>query len=302
MEGALAEQPAAQTRGQARFSVVALTLRQFSQHPVAEQTRLKAQLEALTAIAIQRVVPSDRLVLDTLDGLVVVVLSSAEEAVKVAESAHDGAADLPLCIALSYGPVKASGDGAAGARFVGDGIVSALTLAGLATRGRMLLSRPFRDALAQSAPHRIRGLSPAGALTDASLRSHEVFTVDPNATASVRRRFMAITGAAVIAILAIGIGARVLHSKPGVIQLEISPEGEVFVDGQLKGKSPPLTRVAVSPGVHTIEVQNGSYAPLRLELNLKPGEELKVAHSFGGRRPRQEGDSFLEDVWRRLSR
>ena len=291
-----------QPRDQPRFSVAALMLREFSQRPVPEQTRLKAQLEAVAAIAIQRLAPQDRLVLDALDGLVIVVLSGAEDALELAESAHAAMADLPLCIALDYGPVKSSGDAAGASRFVGDGIVSAVTLAALATRGRMLLSRSFRDALADTAPHRVHALSPLGALTDSSLRSHEVFTLERAAAAAARRRVMVSAGAAVLAILGMGIGARLMHAKPGVIQLEISPEGEVFVDGELKGRSPPLTRLAVSPGPHTIEVQNTSYAPLRLELNLKPAEEIKVTHAFGGRRPRKEGDSFLEDVWRRLSR
>lgn len=284
------------------FSVVALILREFSRLPVAEQAKLKSQLEALTAIAVQRLALSDRIVLDTLEGLVLLVLSGPLDALEVAQSALAGAADLPLCIAINYGPVKRSADAPARSRFMGDGIVSAVTLANLATRGRLLLSRPFRDALAAVAPHRVTTLVPVGALTDATLRSHELFTVDSAAPASVRRRLTMSAGAAALAILGIGIATRLLRTRPAVIQLEISPHGEVFVDGELKGKSPPLTRLAVSPGPHTIEVRNDAYAPLRLEMNLKPAEEMKVTHAFGGRGPRKEGDSFVEEVWRRLTR
>lgn len=292
------EAPAAE----ARFSVVALLLREFSRYPVALQTKLKSQLEALTAIAIQALRPSDRLVLETLDGLVIVVLSGPEAALDVAQNALAAATDLPLCLAVNYGPVKRSQDSGATPRFAGDGIVSAVTLANLATRGRVVLSRPFREALELFAPHRTRTLMPLGAFTDATLRSHELFTVDAAAAAGVRRRFMMGATAAVLGILTIGVAARLMYTKPAVIQFEITPHGDVFVDGELKGKSPPLSRLAVSPGAHTIEVHHASYAPLRLEMNLKPAEEMKVTHAFGGRRPRKEGDSFLEDVWRRLSR
>jgi PEGA domain-containing protein len=288
--------------GQVGFSVIALILRDFSRHAVAEQAKLKSQLEALTAIAIQRLSQSGRLVLDTLDGLVIVVLSGPEHALEVAESAQAAAADLPVCIAVNYGPVKKSADAGDSPRFVGDGIVSAVTLANLATRGRLLLSRPFRDALNTAAPQRITALTPIGALTDASLRSHELFTLDPAAAAAVRRRFMLTAGAAALGILGIGVATRLLHAKPAMIQFEISPHGEVFVDGELRGKSPPLSRLAVSPGAHTIEVHNDAYAPLRLQMNLKPAEEMKVTHAFGGRKPRKQGDSFVEDVWRRLTR
>ena len=284
------------------FSVIALLLRDFPRLSVTEQTRLKGELEALTANSVQRLALSDRLVLDTHEGLVVIVLSGPVDALEAAQSVMQGMGELPLCIAVNFGPVKRTADEPARARFMGDGIVSAITLANLATRGRLLLSRPFRDALATVAPQRLGSLLAVGALTDASLRSHELFTVDPVAVAGVRRRLLMGAGAAALGILSIGIATRLLRTRPALIEFEITPHGEVFVDGEPKGRTPPLRHLTVSPGAHTIEVRNDSYAPLRLQMNLKPAEEMKVTHAFGGRRPRKEGDSFVEDLWRRLTR
>jgi hypothetical protein len=57
----------------ARASVVVLKIQEFRRRPVADQTRLKAQLEALVALAIQPLPAADRIVLETPDGAVLVV-------------------------------------------------------------------------------------------------------------------------------------------------------------------------------------------------------------------------------------
>lgn len=287
-------------------SVVAFSLKNFSRQPVAEQARQKAQLEALAAIATQPLEAADRMVLEAPEGLCIVVLADPGDALGVAERAQAGAADLPLCIAVNHGPVKPITDPSGGTRFVGDGLLSAVTLANLATRGRLLVSRSFRDALASLAPHHARKLNSVGALTDATLRAHELFTPDPAAAGLERRRLMIAGGLATLVILGAGVGIRTIRSgasQSALIQFDITPHGDVFVNGELKGTSPPLMQVAVKPGVHAIEVRNGDHAPLRLELNLKAAEEAKVKHTFVGRRPaRKEGDSYLEELWRRMKR
>lgn len=285
----------------AGWSVIALLLKEFSRQAVAEQARLKSQLEALVAIAVQPLSPEGRIVLDAPEGLVVVVLANPNEALAVAERAQAGAADLPVCLAVNYGPVKAMKDASGAPRLVGDGILSAVTLANLATRGRMLLSRPFREAVVRIAPHRARTLVSVGAFTDATVRSHELFTIDPRAAILSRRRLIAGGGLAVLGIVGAGIAVRVMRERPAVIQFEISPRGDIFVDGVMKGRSPPVNRIEVSPGSHTIEVRNEPHAPLKLEMRLRSAEEVRVSHAFGTRRAeRKEGDSFVEDIRRRL--
>jgi len=264
---------------------------------------LKSQLEALVAIAVQLLPASDRIVLEAPEGLVVVVLAGPVAGLEVAERLANGAADLPLRIAVNRGPVKAIADGGAVPRLAGDGIVASLTLASLATRGRLLVSRSMREALLAAAPHRAKGLASVGVLTDATLRSHQIFTPDPHAARAGRRRVMLLGSAAATAVLGLGVAARLVRQDaepPAVIRFEITPNGEIYVDGVLKGKSPPLTTLAVSPGAHLLEVRSEGFPPLQLKTNLKAGEELKVSHAFPGRKARKEGDSVVEDIMRRL--
>jgi hypothetical protein len=184
---------------------------------------------------------------------------------------------------------------------VGDGIAAADTLSGLAARSGLFVSRPMREALHAVAPSRAAALTSLGTLTDAALRTHELFALDRRAAHSARRRIMVGAVAAGVAVLGMGIMVRVL--RPATIEFDITPRGDIFVNGELKGTTPPLTRIQVASGLHTIEVRNEPYAPLRLEMRLKPAEEMKVVHAFGGRRSaRKEGDSLVEELWRRLQR
>ncbi len=293
----------------ADVSVIGLTIREFARQPVADQARLKAQLEALAAIAIQSVGAADRVVLEAPEGLVVTVLGSPEDALQVAERAQAGAADLPLCIGVNHGPVKLGSDPGGGQSLIGDGIVGAVTLSNLATRGRLLISRSFREALAAFAPHRASDFSSVGVVTDDNVRTHELFTLDPAARVARKRRLMIIGALAVTVAVGAGVAARVMRSsakRPAIIGFQIAPQGDIFVDGELKGTSPPLTRLEVPPGVHTIEVRSAGYPPLRLEMSLKPAEEIKVTHEFAAKKTEKKarkdskGERFIDDVRRRL--
>ena len=68
--------------------------------------------------------------------------------------------------------------------------------------------------------------------------------------------------------------------KPATVSLGITPWGEVYVDGNKKGVSPPLNSVQVAPGKHQIEIRNTSFPPYQQTVDLKPGELLKIKHKF----------------------
>jgi hypothetical protein len=50
-------------------------------------------------------------------------------------------------------------------------------------------------------------------------------------------------------------------------QLQIKPWGTVYVDGVERGVSPPLKRLALTPGAHTIRITNPSFGDSVLEFN-----------------------------------
>jgi predicted Ser/Thr protein kinase len=68
--------------------------------------------------------------------------------------------------------------------------------------------------------------------------------------------------------------------RDGTVMLAVSPWGEVSVDGASRGVSPPLTQLSLSPGVHTIEIRNGSAAPFVARVEVRSGETLGLQHRF----------------------
>jgi hypothetical protein len=129
-------------------------------------------------------------------------------------------------------------------------------------------------------------MRPAGELADGHGRTHRLFTFDPGALGAQRRRRRLLGGLGLVGILGLGVAARLVRQhleearRPAVLVLDIRPSGDVFVDGELKGTAPPLTRLALAPGPHSIEIRSGRARPLKTDVNLQPGEELQLTHTF----------------------
>ncbi len=189
-------------------SVVFLKIQEFARRTVQEQTRLRAQLEAVVAVAAAGIAPADRVVLDASDGIALVVLGAARAALATAERAlAASAAGLPLAIGINHGAVALAGakrrDG-----MTGDGIAVAASAAEFSSPGRVLASRAFRDAVADESPGAEAVLVPAGTFTDAGLRTHELYTPDAAAPGRRRRRLNALAAASVVLFVGAGIGLR----------------------------------------------------------------------------------------------
>jgi serine/threonine-protein kinase len=66
----------------------------------------------------------------------------------------------------------------------------------------------------------------------------------------------------------------------GRITLAIAPWGEVLVNGQSRGVSPPLTTMTLPPGSYAIEVRNGDLPPLKTSVEVRPGQTQTLRHRF----------------------
>jgi serine/threonine-protein kinase len=68
--------------------------------------------------------------------------------------------------------------------------------------------------------------------------------------------------------------------RDGTVTIAVAPWGEIVIDGSVQGVSPPLTQIALPPGLHTIEIRNGSFEPFVARIELKPGEKVHLQHRF----------------------
>ncbi len=67
----------------------------------------------------------------------------------------------------------------------------------------------------------------------------------------------------------------------GTLQLAISPWGQVEVDGQAAGTTPPLTRLSLPEGNHTITVSNEDFPPHTVTVQVSADKPVTVRHRFG---------------------
>ena len=68
--------------------------------------------------------------------------------------------------------------------------------------------------------------------------------------------------------------------KPGRLDLAITPWGEVLVDGKSRGVSPPVRKLEISAGTHTIEIRNTTFPAYKERVEVKAGEATRIRHRF----------------------
>jgi hypothetical protein len=290
----------------AHASVAYFRIHGFSQQAVAEQARLKTRLEETLGAALPRLNANERIVLEAPEGIAVIVLANPPGALRLAWRVGADPA-LPLAVGLAHGAVRVA-QGAQSAIY-GDALATAEAMSRAATAGGACASRDFREALARSAPSLARQLAHAGSALDAQDRAIEMFRADRESCARRRRRFFAVAGGVAAGIVALGIAVRlaappprpgtvasssptvpatapapppapIVPDRPATVTFDIRPAGEIYVNGALKGKSPPLKKIQLPAGTHQIEIRSGKHKPLATELVVAEGEELAVQHSF----------------------
>jgi hypothetical protein len=289
------------TGNAAHASLVFLGIVDFARKPVAEQATLQERLDAAVARSIAPLEPADRIVADAADGLAIAVLASPSEALLTARRVRrlargEGAEPFALRIGVDHGAIRLAPDDRGDPCLAGDSMATGATIAGFSRPGRILVSRAFRDALAPTDPERAARLHPAGVETDPNLRKHELFSFegpagDGDAVGAAapppRLRALILGGLAIAGLLGAGFAVRTARKnaqaaakRPAVVALAIEPWGEVVVDGVHRGRTPPLGRIEVPPGKHTIEIRHLLQPPVTIQTELAAGQEFVVRHAF----------------------
>ena len=268
-------------------SVVFIRVTEFARRPVAEQARLRAQLEAALAVALIHIAPHLRIILDAPDGIAIAVLDNPAAALDIAQRCMNAsAAGVSMAVAVNHGAIRLALDGSGQQGLIGDAVGTAAAIAHFAGPARLFVSRSFREALAEASPARAISIRPAGIFTDANVRTHELFAPDPS-SALRRRKVLAAVGALVL----IGIFAALVYfhdairrdlraGQPGTLAFALHPDGDVFVDGVARGKSPPLGTLRLEPGMHSIELKRKGEIPFRTSVDLSAGSTINIEYSF----------------------
>ena len=114
----------------------------------------------------------------------------------------------------------------------------------------------------------------APASAAAPLKAAKVETVE-GARARERRLAREAAAAAATPVVAAAPLAQ------GVVQLAISPWGQVEVDGVAAGTTPPLARLSLAAGKHQIVVRNDDFPPYTATVTVDGDKPVTLRHRFG---------------------
>jgi eukaryotic-like serine/threonine-protein kinase len=86
--------------------------------------------------------------------------------------------------------------------------------------------------------------------------------------------------------------AKVAEPQAGAMArllIAVSPRGELYIDGEHYGTTPPITTLELAPGMHRIEVRSGSRKPYVTYMTVQGGEERRIRHDFNAKSSRPPG-------------
>ena len=69
-------------------------------------------------------------------------------------------------------------------------------------------------------------------------------------------------------------------AKTATLVFDVSPWGEIYVDGKRHGTTPPLATVNLPPGRHRIELRNPAQPSYVTFTTLEPGDVQRIRHHF----------------------
>lgn len=75
--------------------------------------------------------------------------------------------------------------------------------------------------------------------------------------------------------------APVAPAAKGMLHLAVSPWGQIEVDGAPAGVTPPLNRLQLPEGRHTVVVRNEDFPPYTTTVNVTADQPVTVKHRFG---------------------
>ena len=137
---------------------------------------------------------------------------------------------------------------------------------------------PAASAVAQAAPPAAVDAAPVAA--SAAVPTIKAAKADaPPETTRARERRLAREAAALAA--AIAAPAPAAAPTQGIVQLAISPWGQVEVDGVAAGTTPPLSRLTLPAGRHQIVVRNDDFPPFTTTVTVNDEKPVTLRHRFG---------------------
>ena len=278
-------------------SVLFLDIVEYSKKPVSDQLTLKQEFNRLLSKALEQVPQRDRIILDTGDGAAVTFMGDPEDALFASMAVRDTAGAIAVRLGVNLGPVRLVKDLNGQMNIIGDGINVAQRVMSFAQPGQLLVSRSFYEVVSCLSRDYANLFHHEGARTDKHVREHDVYSVVGGTPASrrlsdtvsqtledetqgrwlsrsgplgLRHSAVLVAGVMLAALVAGGVGARVLLDAPAA-----APSAAVQVPAA-PAAIPGTAAPKVEPPAKKLAARAEKKAGGRVELAVAPWGEILV--------------------------
>ncbi|HEV7619974.1 MAG TPA: adenylate/guanylate cyclase domain-containing protein [Burkholderiaceae bacterium] len=168
-------------------SVLFIDIVGYSRRTVPDQLAMKEVFNVLIAAAVQNVVTSERIMVDTGDGAGIAFLGDPEDALFAALSLRDaidsGKATMGdpgfVRMGINLGPLKMVRDINGHANMIGDGVNDAQRVMSFAEPGQVMVSHSYYDIISRFSRDYSKLFVYEGKRHDKHVREHEVYRFGP---------------------------------------------------------------------------------------------------------------------------
>lgn len=199
-------------------SVLFIDIAGYSTRTVPDQLEMKELFNTMLAEAVQKIVSSERLMVDTGDGAAIAFLDDPENALFAALSLRDSIEATSIAVGepgfvrmgIALGPLKVVRDMNGHANMIGDGVNDAQCIMSFfAGPGQLMVSRSYFDIISRFSRDYAQLFVYEGTRQDKHVREHEVYRFDPlkdheDPTKKLRDR------------------SRARHALPGIVPIPLS--------------------------------------------------------------------------------
>jgi len=250
-------------------TVVFIDIVEFSKKPVADQMRIKDQLNQLLAAALREVPVKDRIILDTGDGAAVSFLGDPEDGLFLGLALRDALAagsPLQLRTGINLGPVRLVKDINNQPNIIGDGINVAQRVMGFAAVNQVLASRSYHEVVSALSTEHANLFTFEGSRTDKHVREHEVYALG---TAPAPQRLPRKKAAHAAAFEKLGNTASTAHSGVMRRPLLATMLAVMLIIGASVALRMTLRKPAPTPEAPAADVAQAEASPSALPPEVK---------------------------------
>lgn len=171
------------------YSIIFLDIIDYSKKAVYQQFEIKEAFNTITTQALEDVAQTDRIILDTGDGLAIALLGEPQEALFVSLTIRDDIlqynidhqSDLFVRIGINLGPVRIVKDINGMPNIIGDGINVAERVMSFAKPNQILVSRTYYEVTSRLTDEINVMFSYFGMKQDKHVREHEIYEIKEEA-------------------------------------------------------------------------------------------------------------------------